>query len=146
MTPLQTELALPAYAGFTDQQAADALNAVLVAGRRLAPLWEVQQWIQVNGILAPLTAAALAPTDPRYNVAVQVYHMVFLGKFDNVDFDNSAVKPMLDGLVTAGLISSDQRTALDSLANVSTTRAAQLGFRKPVTANMVTVARIKDEG
>ena len=141
MNPLQQELSLPAYTGKSDQQAADILNTPLTAGRKLVPLWQVQQWIQTNGVLAALKAAAYTPTNPAFAVAANVYDMVFLGKFENIDLDNLAVKPLLDGLVTAGLLTTTQRAALDALANATTTRAAQLRYMRPITAGDVAKAR-----
>ena len=81
----------------------------------------------------------------RFAVAAVVYDTIVGGKFQNIDFDNASVKPMLDGLVAAGLLTADQRTSLDTLANVTTTRGRQLGYRNPITAFMVTVARTPDE-
>ena len=138
---LQTELTLPAYTGLSDADAAAALNAPISGGRQLVPLWIAQQWFMAEGLWPALKAAALTPTAASFPVASVVYDMIAGGKFQNVDFDNPLVQPMLDGLVTAALLTADQRAALDTLANVITTRAAQLGFRKPITAGMVTAAR-----
>ena len=97
--------------------------------------------VHSQGLWPALKAAALTPAAAAFPLASVVYDMIAGGKFQNVDFDNPLVTPMLDGLLTAGLLTADQRAALDTLADAFTTRAAQLGYRKPVTAAMVTAAR-----
>ncbi len=141
MTTLQTELALPVYAGLSDADAAAALNSGVTGGRQLVPLWIAQQWFMAEGLWPALKAAALTPSAAAFPVASVVYDMMAGGKFQNVDFDNAAVKPTLDGLVAAGLLTSDQRAALDTLANITTTRGRQLGYQRPISAGMVTAAR-----
>jgi len=46
---LATEIAKPEYAGMTDQQIADAVNAKTVSVRQLVPTWLVKQHGIENG-------------------------------------------------------------------------------------------------
>ena len=60
---------------------------------------------------------------------------------EHVDMDNPTTRAGMAAIVAGGVISPALASQIDALANVTTTRAAQLGYRKPITAAMVTAAR-----
>ena len=73
-TPLQSELANPAYAGMTDRQAAAAVNAK--TARTLVALADWAHWPYEDATYFQLTQAAAvdlpAATDPAYAGAAAV--------------------------------------------------------------------------
>ena len=83
----------------------------------------------------------MTPDDPRFPVAVAVCDAVIHGKLENLDFDNATVKTVLDGLVAAAFIGTEQRAALDAMANVTETPARRLRWFRPITAADVATAR-----
>lgn len=130
---LKTELAKPEYAGLTDFQVSERLNERVVLGRQLVPLWRVQEFLMSSGVWPTLKAAALTPSDPRFAVACVVHDMVIAGKFENIDIDRVDTKAALDGLVVSGIITAEQRLALDAMAESAKPRWKNLGISRQPT-------------
>jgi len=158
MTPLQTELQLSTYTALSDAAAAAVLNAPLVSGRRRVAMADIKPLLYTDAIpsarirLEDVAHATLPPpNDPAYGEAARLKgaarevlawltdpHVGF------VDMDNATSKAGIAALVAGGVISPALAGQIDALANITTTRAAQLGYRKPITAAMVTAARSAD--
>ena len=154
-TTLQTELALPAYTGLSDAAAADRLNAPIVSGRRLVPMGDIKPLLYQDAMppamirLEDASAAVLpASSEPAYAAALALKtaaRVVLAWLTDphvaTVDLDNATARAGLAAIVAGGVITQAMAAEIDGLANVTTTRAAQLGYRKPLTTAMITVAR-----
>ena len=149
MTPLQTELALPAYAGLADADAAARLNAPLVTSRKLVAMGDIKPILYQDALPCAMIrledAANQTATTPQGMSLVIAARTVFAWLTDphieHIDLDNPTAKAGLAAIVAGGVISQALADQIDALANVATTRAAQLGYRKPITAAMITVAR-----
>ena len=154
-TPLQIELQLPAYAGLTDAQAAAALNATIVVGRQLVAMGDIKPMIYTDAtpsarirIEDAANAVLPATTDPSYAAALtlktaarEVLAWITDPHVEHVDMDNPTTKAGMAAIVAGGVISPALAAQIDALANVTTTRPRKFGYRKPITAAMVTVAR-----
>lgn len=125
---LKAELAKPAYAGLTDQQAADALNAA-------DPANPVPKPFTASDLLGLLDAAALAKLYARPNLAA-------FG--DDVKAgDLPTVRNWITLATAAGDLSSQQAAALLAVVNATQagpSKAAQT-FGEAVTAAQVNHAR-----
>lgn len=147
MNTLQTELALPAYAGLTDAQAAAALNAPLVTGMQPVPLALLKLPLYTDATpCAMLRLAAAAGTPDTTLAGAQLAAMQANAYLNDpheqtIDLSNATVQAGLALLVQAGVFTQAQVTAAMALAQVTTTRGRQLGYRAAITAAMVTAAR-----
>ena len=155
MTPLQTELTLPAYTGLTDAAAAALLNAPIVTGRKLVAMGDIKPIVFTDAMpsarlrIEDATHAALpATSDPAYAAALalktaarEVLAWLTDPHVEHIDLDNPTTRAGMAAIVAGGVISQALASQIDALANVTTTRAAQLGYRKPITAAMVAVVR-----
>jgi hypothetical protein len=151
MNVLQTELAKPAYASLSDADAAARLNAPIVAGRQWVKLGDIKPLLYQDAMppaMIRLEDAANAPlpaaADPSYAAAVQLKtaaRVVFAWLTDphvvHVDLDNATAKMGLAAIVAGGVISAAMAASIDALANITTTRARQLGFPGNVSASLV---------
>jgi hypothetical protein len=120
---LATELANPEYAGLTDQQAADAVNAKTVMVRQLVETWRVKQYAIENSIWGSVKVALRKSDTPDevYGLCVQLVDWVddSAGKIQSVDVDLPSVQMMLGGLVQIGLATQEQIAGLVGLADTS---------------------------
>jgi hypothetical protein len=120
---LATELAKPEYAGLTDQQAADAVNAKNVTVRQLVETWRVKQYAIENSIWGKVKVALRKSDTPDevYGLCVQLVDWVddSAGKIQTVDVDLPSVQMMLGGLVQIGLATQEQVAGIIAMANTS---------------------------
>jgi len=123
---------LPALSELSDQECADAINAMTTTSRELVPLWQ----IKVAGLQGGwwLTAKAVVGSNPAAAVWFEYYDDP---RFENLDMDLPTTKQILGGLVATGLLTQAQADAVDAMANV--TRAKYPEAR--VSASEVTDAR-----
>lgn len=121
MDALRDEISKPAYAGLTDQQVADAVNAKTVAVRRPVPTWAVRQAAIEGGFWASLTDAAASPVDAVRRLAVNVLAWIDdqSGTVQTVDMDRPSVVAMRAALVAAGICTQSQADALNALADAT---------------------------
>lgn len=138
---LKNELALPAYAGMTDLEAAVAINA---KSRPLpVPSIDVKRYLHVVGKWAGVKQAALHGTGASQLAAISLVDaLADIGTFDlqNATY-LAAITARLDELVTAGLITSENKTAVLELGNNRRSRAEELGWFVGVGVGDISNAR-----
>ena len=119
--PLIEKLSRPEYAVLSDEQAADALNAVRVASRRLVPTWEVRRAAIEGGYWPALVFAAAGDNLPLRALAVSVLAWIDdqSGTIQTIDFDRPAAQAMLQQMTEAGLLTPAQAAELAALADIS---------------------------
>jgi hypothetical protein len=100
LSVLVTEIAKPEYAGMTDQQIADAVNAKTVSVRQLVPTWLVKQHAIENGYYATIKIYSCDSTIP---VAVRGLCI--------------SAHAMVSGLIASSIMTQAQATSLDQLAD-----------------------------
>jgi len=115
------ELSLPEYAGLTDQEAADAINAKLVPVRSVVETWQVKQFLIEQSIWPALKLTAQDAQIPGVirGLCISVVDWVddAAGKVRTVDLDLPSVVAMIGGLVAAGLATESQAAALRALGD-----------------------------
>ena len=145
MTPLQSELQKPEYAALSDADAAARLNAPIVTGRRRVPLAEFVHRLFADATWAKLQAAAngeVAGMPAQVKAAaITVYDYLRNPHVETIDMDNDVTKSVLAALIQAGILSQPLVDGIGALANIASTRAAQLGFRSGVLAAGINWAR-----
>lgn len=146
-TPLQTELALPTYAGLTDAAAAAALNAPIVIGTRPATLGDVKLVLYQDAVPSAMlriaeaaqmldtTIAGVQMAARQANAYLNDPHL------QSLDFANSTVKAGLALLVQGSVLSQALVNQVTALGQVTTTRAKQIGYMQGVTEAAVNMAR-----
>lgn len=110
----QDELA--ALAGKTDQEAADAINAMTVPDA-LVPRWRIKQYLYAQGCYATMQAASTAPGTPSEVVGLIRTALAYWNDpdFENLDLGLLEVAGMFDQLNVAGLLSNSQLAAIAAM-------------------------------
>jgi len=118
---LATEIAKPEYAGMTDQQIADAVNAKTVSVRQLVPTWLVKQHAIENGYYATIKIYSCDSTIPVAVRGLCISVLAWIddqaGKIESLDMDLASTHAMVAGLIASGIINQAQATSLDQLAD-----------------------------
>jgi hypothetical protein len=111
------ELKLPQYAGLTDQQAADTVNAKTVQIRRPVDAGRLMDAMMSLGVWQKLEAAAPpGSTDPPASTARTM--MTRLNQSRPVDLDNLAVQSIVNDCITHNLMTQSEATQLNTLGDV----------------------------
>jgi hypothetical protein len=110
------ELKLPQYAGLTDQQAADTVNAKTVQIRRPVDAGRLMDAMMSLGVWQKLEAAAPpGSTDPPASTARTM--MTRLNQSRPVDLDNPAVQSIVNDCITHNLMTQAEATQLNTLGD-----------------------------
>ena len=143
LASLKAELAGDAYKGLSAEAAAAAINAPTVTRTRVVATVEVQRLLFYRGRSGPLRAAAAAEPGGMADVMLDA-----LATFTSFDLSDPQVADsagaLLDALVAANTISTDDKAALLALAATAISRAEELGW-EPVQASDVAAARALDD-
>lgn len=122
LKPLTDELRKPEYAGKSDQEAADMVNAKTVQVRREVPTWQLKRHAIESGYWATikLTREASATPDEVKGLCLSVLDWIDdpSGKTQGVDLDRPAVAGMINALVATGLITHSIAEQIDSMADL----------------------------
>lgn len=136
---LKSEIALPAYAGMTDDQIAATLNAKTVAGPdRQVPIIVLTKYLREAGAWLPIRAAAVAGTSQGAIAAVDYNSDL---RAATIDMDAPIVAAMLADLVGHGLLTQAQSDAMVALKATTIPYLSTLGWSVNVTAADVAAAR-----
>lgn len=140
---LANEIALPTYAGMSDDEIVDALNALTAPTRRRAPIADLQARAMETGVYTALRVVvgnAQAPAELR--AMAQTVLDLANARFADIDLDNSASQQMFGALQQAGVISQQQAAQIDALAVVpGTARWQALGLAAAVSVDDIQAAR-----
>lgn len=121
LQPLIEELAKPEYAGLSDQEAADAVNAKTVSARVPVDTWQIKQYAVEQGVWAKLKVAIRSGDTPAevYGLCSSIVDWIDdpSGKIGRVDIDLPSVQTMLSALVQAGLATQDQIDTIKAMAD-----------------------------
>jgi hypothetical protein len=117
MQALIDELSLPQYASMSDQAAADAINDMTVAARRLVPTANVVAHASQNSYRHKLAQAANNLSHPCNGLAIDILAYIDSMKIQNVDMDLPETQEMLAAMVQCGFATEQQVASLDALAD-----------------------------
>jgi hypothetical protein len=117
--PLREELAKPEYAGLSDQQCADLINAKTVDVVVRVENSEIKRQAIMAGIWPGIVAGQKDANAQKAGLCIGVIEWLNDTRMPRTDMDLPAVQTMLGGLVTFGLMTQEQATAIDNLKNQS---------------------------
>lgn len=141
---LANEIALPTYAGMSDAEIMDALNALTAPTRRRVPIADLQARAMETGVYTALRVVVgnvQAPAELR--AVAQTVLDLANARFADVDMDNASAVQMFGVLQQAGVITVQQARAIDALATVpGVSRAAALGLGVVAEADIGAVVLI----
>lgn len=142
MDALIAELSKPEYSELSDQQAANAINAMTVQTRRLLPTSEIIQHATQFRYRSKLELAKLDPTSPCRDVAIDILAYIDSSKTVNVDMDLPETREMLSAIVACGFASQAVVDSLDALATITIKWTESVGLPE-VGVGLVRNARSK---
>lgn len=127
------------YSGMTDQEAADSLNTPdrIVTCECRATIRSLMADLgptEADDIITALEAAAT-----NNNITARALKLLSPAE-GGIDLGHASTRAQIDGLVTAGVLTSVQGTALKGLAEKTVSRAEELGL-PVISAQMVNNAR-----
>ncbi len=128
---LRDELALPAYEGLTDQQAANLLNAKTVSQTQPISSAELLAWSGAGGRFQRIADAADNTALPgEVRSLAHVARELIRRDGTSLDLSLPDRVGLLDGLVAASILTADDKTSLEELAvGEPISRATELGIR-----------------
>ncbi len=139
MTTLTEELAKPEYAGLTDRQTADAINAMTVS------VPAVGSFIGIGSVLSALGAEAgaalldrleaLTATVPAIKWAMRLLDTASL------DIGLEVTRQQIDALCAAGVMSTAERDALKALGETDAPYSSTLRFDRVIDPADIQTAR-----
>jgi hypothetical protein len=107
------------YAAMTDQQCADALNAMTrVRVEPLVPLAALAIWAAKSGVRAKIDRAAGDGTSPVQSVCLALLDMLAGLSGPPLDLGNPDNLAMVNGLVAAGVMTAGDKAGLLALQDV----------------------------
>lgn len=146
MTTLSEEIAKPAYAGMTDEQAAAAINAATVPVPTPIDPLAVKRYLMVVGkwmLISALARGLVAGTDEQKLVAVALTEA--LDNMPSFDFTVPAYKAAcqanLAACVAVGLMDQAHRDAIEAMQTSNWPLWRGFGYHGPVHAGDISWAR-----
>jgi hypothetical protein len=131
-TELTTDPLGIGYSGMTDQQAADSLNAETRTELLPVEAGELTEWAMQAGRLARLRDAQTGQTDEVRSLAMGA-EMILFRDNGNVDPGNPNHVALINALVSAGVLTAADKTALVDQATHNISRAFEIGLHDAVS-------------
>ncbi|MTK11608.1 MAG: hypothetical protein F8N39_05805 [Clostridiaceae bacterium] len=125
------------YSSMTATQAATAINASTYPGPyKLVPLGAILAYLRTQGAWLGIKAAAASNT-----AAAAAVDLESDPHAQNLDVSLPQVSQMLASLVSAGLLTAAQSSAIVAMGQTMTSRAQVIGWTIPPTAADISAAR-----
>lgn len=140
-TEVKTDPLARGYAGMTAQQVADSLNTADRTRYRVLTAADLNAWA-AGGPMMKIAAAkdnGLLGGEQR-SLAWAAWRLLDRDSA-SVDLNSAEYSGFLAALVTAGIISADDQTALQDRATETVSRAQEIGARAPVKPGWIEQVR-----
>ena len=111
------ELSKPQYASLSDQAAADAINAKVVAIRKPVELWMVEEHASRKGYRAKLERASKTEGHPCQEVALNILAYINSARLNTVDMDLADTQLMIGAMVECNFATQAMADELLALAD-----------------------------
>jgi hypothetical protein len=128
MSPLVQELSKPQYVGLSDQAAADAVNAKTVTVQETVQIHKVKEYAIINGIWPKLKAGQANSNPQVAALCVSVLDWVDDPRISTLDVNKLEVQAMLDGLVSAGIMSASNKADVVAMGSHTASWTSQNGL------------------
>jgi hypothetical protein len=135
------EFSKPQYASLSDQAAADAINAKVVAIRKPVELWQVEEHASRKGYRAKLERASKTEGHPCQEVALNILAYINSARLNTVDMDLADTQLMIGAMVECNFATQAMADELLALADQTIKWTESVGLGS-VDARMV--ARLRE--
>jgi hypothetical protein len=125
---LSDELSKPQYAALTDQQAADAVNAKTVTVQQTVAIHKLKEYAIINAVWPKLKAGQANSNPVVAALCVSVLDWVDDPRISTLDVNKPEVQAMLDGLVSAGIMSSSNKADVVAMGSKVVSWTSQNGL------------------
>jgi hypothetical protein len=125
---LSDELSKPQYVGLSDQQAADAINAKTVTVQETVQIHKLKEYAIINGIWPELKVGQASSNPQVAALCVSVLDWVDDPRISTLDVNKPEVQAMLDGLVSAGIMSSSNKADVVAMGSKVVSWTSQNGL------------------
>ena len=150
MNALITELSKPQYAGLSDQQAADAINAKTETAEQLVPIWQMKQHAITSEYWLALKTGQADPVPSKAGLCISVMDWISDVRMNSIDVHLPEVGAMIAGLVAFDIMTQQQADELVAMGSkivswTSTVGLPEVGIglvinaRKEMAANEVQI-------
>ena len=116
------------YSGKTASEILALITAQNISARRDVKWSTVFKYSMTEGFWPGIVAASKNPDHPAYDAALAAVELKDIFRDDVIDTGLPIFAQLSSGLVSAGLITVDQRAALIAMGDILISRADQLGF------------------
>jgi hypothetical protein len=128
MSILSDELSKPQYASLSDQAAADAVNAKTVSVEQTVAIHKLKEYAIINGIWPKLKAGQANSIPQVAALCVSVLDWVDDPRISTLDVNKPEVQAMLDGLVSAGIMSASNKADVVAMGSHTASWTSQNGL------------------
>ena len=128
MSILSDELSKPQYASLSDQAAADAINAKTVTVQQTVAIHKLKEYAIINGIWPKLKAGQANSNPQVAALCVSVLDWVDDPRISTLDVNKPEVQAMLDGLVSAGIMSASNKADVVAMGSHTASWTSQNGL------------------
>lgn len=128
MNELVIELSRPEYAGLSDQEAADAVNAKTVEITVNVENWRIKEHAVLNGYWPVVKDGQLDSDPAKAGLCVTVIDWVNDTRMHTTDFTIPAVQGMVAGLVAYGFITQAQADELTAMSSNTVSWTSTVGL------------------
>jgi hypothetical protein len=125
---LSDELSKPQYVGLTDQAAADAVNAKTVSVEQTVAIHKLKEYAIINGIWPKLKVGQASSNPQVAALCVSVLDWVDDPRISTLDVNKPEVQAMLDGLVSAGIMSASNKADVVAMGSHTASWTSQNGL------------------
>lgn len=128
MSVLSDELSKPAYAGLSDQAAADAINQKAVAVSQNVAIATLKEYAIVQGIWPKLKAGLTSTNAQVQALCLSVVDWVEDPRMTTINVNKPEVQAMLSALVTAGILTQSQMADIMAMATKLVSWTSSVGL------------------
>lgn len=131
------------FSGLTDAEAADYFNAPSIQIQIPVEIKTIEQYLFDQDILVDLLDHASNQASPAASKKASKYiERLFIGKLSHIDTANPAFVGWLDDLVSANILSAEQRQYILDMGSVEISPVQYLKLtRRPVKIGHIQMAR-----
>jgi hypothetical protein len=121
------------YSDMQDSEVADSLNEPSRNGMREVPSSDVRMYVLLHGLWPAFQAAATTSPDPTIRAtAITILQTIGAGSFDTIRMNRAdvytGVSQMLQTMVSAGVMTEQNRAEMLALGETMVSRAQELGL------------------
>ncbi len=139
------------YSALSDAEAADVLNSPDRPGKKAVAASDVRMYVLLHGLWPAFQSVAASSTNPIHKgTAITILQTLGAGSFDTIRINRpdiaTGVSGMLQTMVDAGAMTSQQRDEMMALGDTTISRAEELGLGRVDHLNVAEARMPAQEG